>query len=70
MSAFDSYGRPLRLLRPAKSELPSQVVILVAIGLLGGALLYVMFRWIRDEVRNRKIRRLKRTYRLARTVHL
>jgi hypothetical protein len=46
------------------------VAILVAISLLGAGLLYVMFRWIRDEVRNRKIRSLKRTYRLARTVHL
>jgi type II secretory pathway pseudopilin PulG len=46
------------------------VAILVAISLLGGGLLYVMFRWIRDEVRNRKIRRLIRTYRQARTVHL
>ena len=46
------------------------VAILVAISLLGAGLLYVMFRWIPDEARNRKIRRLKRTYRLARTVHL
>jgi hypothetical protein len=46
------------------------VAILIAISLLGGGLLYVMFRWIRDEVRNRKIRRLRRTYRQATTMHL
>ncbi len=46
------------------------IATLVAIGLLGAGLLYVMFRWIRDEARIRKIRRLERTYRLARTVHL
>jgi len=29
------------------------VVTLVAISLLGGGLLYFLFRWMRDEVRNR-----------------
>ena len=29
------------------------VITLVAIGLLGGGLLYLMFRLMRDEVRNR-----------------
>jgi hypothetical protein len=58
------------IVTPAKLGLSPMVVTLVAISLLGGGLLYVMFRWIRDEVRNRKIRRLIRTYRLARTVHL
>jgi hypothetical protein len=36
------------------------VVTLVAISLLGGGLFYFLFRWMRDEVRNRKIRRLKK----------